>query len=177
MKRAVRRIFSGALGAAALSLVSPDTALACYLLAKPAESEWAAMIASQQADAWERSPLVYLAEVVEWDMTHSADEPLGHVRLKLAPLVVLKGEGAPQILTLAYPAMDGRCGRDFMDIASGAVAGDRFVVYATTASPASVEDIWTQIYGEIRDASAIGALADLGWLQPAPRPANQLGGN
>lgn len=150
-----------ALGIAAL----PTVASACRLTPMPIESERNAGIEQRQAQAWEASSLVYLAEVVEWRMTDTPGDGFGRVRLKLAPLMVLKGEASPQTLELDYPAMDSRCGRDFMDIESHALAGDRFVIYASTSQPSSDDDIWSQDWLEVRDPSAIRALANHGWVQ------------
>lgn len=155
--------------AAALALASlPGAASACRMPPPPTPAEREALIAQRQSAAWADAPLVYLAEVVEWGLS---DGPEGarQVNLKLAPLVVLKGDGIPATLSMSFPSPERRCGRDFLDIQDGgAGAGQRFVVYAQTAAPVSAEDIWTQIYGEVRDPAAIQALAGRGWLQDRP---------
>jgi hypothetical protein len=162
---------------AAAGLVAlPTAASACRLTAPPSAEERIAIITARQTDAWAASPLVYLAEVVEWDLTQDGPAGSSQENLKLAPLAVLKGEALPATLSLRFNATDRRCGRDFLDMhESYGGAGQRFIVYATTASPASADDIWTQIYGEVRDPEAIRAMARLGWSQPAPRFPYQIG--
>lgn len=151
---------------AALALAAlPAAASACRLTPPPTPAEREVMITEWQNAAWADAQLVYLAEVVEWSLSEGADG-LNQVNVGLAPLVVLKGEGPPATLSLSFDSLDQRCGRDFLDLEDGrAGSGQRFVVYSGTASPASAEDIWTQAYGEIRDPSAIQALAERGWLQ------------
>jgi hypothetical protein len=172
MKR-LTLVLSLVLSAAALT---PTAASACRLQPLPSLEERIAVITERQANAWAASPLVYLAEVVERGVTEDGPEGFSRTNVTLAPLVVLKGENLPARLSLDLPSAYRRCGRDFLDIEdSYAAPGDRVVVYATTASPGSMDDIWTQIYGEVRDPEAIRAMARSGWLQPAPRFPYQLG--
>lgn len=154
------------------ALMAPTAALACRMGPPPSPEAREATIKERQTEAWTASPLVYLAEVIEWDLTQDGPEGSSQVNVRLAPLIVLKGEDAPATLSLSFNSVDRRCGRDFLDMVDGdAGAGQRFVVYARTTMPTSMDDIWTQIYGEVRDPEAIRALAGRGWLQPAPRPA------
>lgn len=158
--------FNTAAFVVALGLVLlPTASWACRMPPLPTDGERAAGIERRQAEAWESSPLIYLAEVAEWSMRDTPDDGFGRVKLKLVPLLVLKGQGSPQVLELDYPAADRRCGRDFMDIEAHALAGDRFVIYAYSAQPSSGADIWSQAWLEVRDPSAIRALAEHGWTQ------------
>ena len=131
----------------------------------PTESQRIANIEQRQAEAWERSPLVYLAEVVERRRVEGAETGFGDSQLKILPLVVLKGEAQPEALMVTVGGADRRCGRDFLDIQENAHVGDRFVIYATTPQRASEDDIWSQAWLEVRDPAAIRALAERGWVQ------------
>ena len=151
---------------AGLMAALPGAASACRLGPLPTESQRIANIEQRQTEAWERSPLVYLAEVVERRRVEGAETPFGRDQLRLLALVVLKGEARPDALMVADAGgAIRRCGRDFLDIQEGAQVGDRFVIYATTPQPSSEADIWSQGWLEVRDPSAIRALAERGWLQ------------
>ena len=156
--------------AAALMTALPGVANACRLGPLPTESQRIANIERSQADAWERSPLVYLAEVVEQTRIDVAEMLFGQTRLRLVPLILLKGDTLPTDLVVTYAGMDDRCGRDFLDIQERAYVGNRFVIYATTPQSSSEHDVWSQAWLDVRDPSALRALAARGWVR------DQLGG-
>ena len=153
------------IAAAGLMTASPGVASACRLGPVPTESQRISSIEQRQAEAWERSPLVYLAEVVERRRVEGIETATDRDQLRLLPLIVLKGEAQPEALMVAATGMDRRCGRDFLDIQESALVGDRFVIYATTPQPSSEDDIWSQAWLEVRDPAAIRALAERGWVQ------------
>jgi hypothetical protein len=143
----------------------PGVANACRLGPLPTESQRIANIERSQVEAWERSPLVYLAEVVEQESLDGADPYFGQIRFRLVPLITLKGDLPATSLTVSYASVDRRCERDLLDMEGRAQVGDRFVIYAVTAQPSSENDIWSQAWLEVRDPSAIRALAERGWVQ------------
>lgn len=143
----------------------PGAANACRLGPVPTEAQRLASIEQRQSEAWERSPLVYLAEVVEQTHIDVAEMPFGQTRLRLVPLILLKGDALPTDLVVTYAGLDDRCGRDFLDIQESAQVGDRFVIYATPPQPSSEDNSWSQAWLEVRDRSAIRALAERGWVQ------------
>lgn len=153
------------IAAAGLMTALPGVASACRLVPVPTESQRIANIEQRQAEAWERSPLVYLAEVVERRRVEGAGTGFGDSQLKVLPLVVLKGEDQPEALMVTVGGADRRCGWDFLGIQDSALVGDRFVIYATTPRPSSEDDVWSQAWLEVRDPSAIRALAERGWVQ------------
>lgn len=156
--------------AAALMTALPGVASACRLGPIPTEAQRIANIEQRQSEAWERSPLVYLAEVVEQTRIDVAEMPFGQTRLRLVPLTLLKGDTLPTDLVVTYAGMDDRCGRDFLDIQERAYVGNRFVIYATTPQSSSEHDVWSQAWLDVRDPSALRALAARGWVR------DQLGG-
>lgn len=153
------------IAAAGLMTASPGVASACRVLAMPTESELIANIEQRQAEAWERSPLVYLAEVVEWRYVEGTPTLFGDHQVRLRPLVVLKGEASPEALMVTV--VRHQCVGPFHvpGIEARAWVGDRFVIYATTPQPSSEDDIWSQAWLEVRDPTAIRALAERGWVQ------------
>ncbi|MGV9008569.1 hypothetical protein [Brevundimonas sp.] len=153
------------IAAAGLMTALPGVAKACRLGPVPTESQRIATIEQRQTEAWERSLLVYLAEVVEETRIDVAEMPFGQTRLRLVPLILLKGDTLPTDLVITYAGMDDRCGRDFLDIQERAQVGDRFVIYAATLQPSSEDNTWSQAWLEVRDPQAIRALAEKGWVQ------------
>ena len=150
---------------AVLMTALPGVANACRLGPLPTESQRSASIEQRQSEAWERSPLVYLAEVVEQESLDAADPYFGRVRLSLVPLITLKGHAPASSLTVSYASVDRRCERDLLDMEGRAQIGDRFVIYATTPQPSSEDEVWSQAWLEVRDPSALRALAERGWVQ------------
>lgn len=150
---------------AGLMTALPGVANACRLGPLPTESQRSASIEQRQSEAWERSPLVYLAEVVEQESLDAADPYFGRVRLSLVPLITLKGHAPASSLTVSYASVDRRCEQDLLDMEGRAQIGDRFVIYATTPQPSSEDEVWSQAWLEVRDPSALRALAERGWVQ------------
>jgi hypothetical protein len=151
--------------AAVLALGMPGIAHACRLGPLPSDVQRVADIQQRQVEAWDRSPLVYLAAVTEVSPHLRDDLPFGNVRIALTAVAVLKGRERPGDFDVVYPELDRRCGRDFLDIAAGAQVDDLFLVYASTTEPDSADDIWSQAWVEVRDPVAIRAAAEHGWDQ------------
>lgn len=161
------------MAAASLMMALPGVANACRLGPLSSEAQRAADIQQRQAEAWERSPLVFLAAVTEVVSIPQSDQPFGRVQIALTSLVILKGDGRPGDFDVIYPGLDRRCGRDFFDLAEGAQIDDLFVVYASTPEPSSADDIWGQAWLDVRDPMAVRAASARGWDQAHGRPADK----
>ena len=151
--------------AALLAISMPGIANACRLGPLPSAEQRVADIQQRQVEAWNRSPLVYLAAVTEVSPLPQNDLVFGRVRLALTAVAILKGTERPGDFDVVYPGLDRRCGRDFLDIPQGAQVDDLFVIYASTTDPESADDIWSQAWVEVRDPIAIRAAAEHGWDQ------------
>lgn len=151
--------------AALFALCMPGIAHACRLGPLPSEAQRVADIQQRQVEAWDRSPLVYLAAVTEVSPLPENDLVSGRVRIALTAVAVLKGKERPSDFDVVYPGLDRRCGRDFLDIPQGAQVDDLFLIYASTTEPESADDIWSQAWVEVRDPVAIRVAAEHGWRQ------------
>ena len=151
--------------AALLAISMPGIANACRLGPLPSEAQRVADIQQRQVEAWDQSPLVYLAVVTEVSPLPQNDLVFGRVRIALTAVAVLKGKERPGDFDVVYPGLDQRCGRDFLDISQGAQVDDLFLIYASTTEPESADDIWSQAWVEVRDPVAVRVAADHGWDQ------------
>ncbi len=164
------------LAAAGLMTALPGVASACRLGPVPSEAQRAADIQQRQAEAWERSHLVFLAAVTEIGSIPQSDQPFGRVQFALTSVVVLKGDERPGDFDVVYSGLDQRCGRDFLDLVEGAQVDDLFVIYASTPEPSSADDIWSQGWQDLRDPIVVQAAFERGWRQDHGRRNGDLSG-
>lgn len=160
-----RNVMRVGLVAAVLAVSMPGLANACRLGPLPPDAQRASDIQQRQIEAWARSPLVYLAAVTEVTSIPKDGQFFGEVQIALTAVVVLKGDERPGDFDVIYPGLDRRCGRDFLDLESGAQVDDLFVIYASRSEPSSAEDIWSQAWRDVRDSTAIEAASAQGWKQ------------
>lgn len=154
------RLSIAAAALSALVLAAPTSALACRFPNMTPE-ERAVEVTTRQTEAWNDAALVYLAEVV----TYEVGPEDGWSSLGLAPLLVLKGDGTPERETVAVKVGHRECERDVFDIEEFASPGSRFVVYVGTGRGIASHDLYTQDLQQVRDPSALAALSGFGWMR------------
>lgn len=124
-------------------------------LAKTEAAKAAARMSALQADMWDKSDLVFVAQV-EREWTKSIPYVENARQVDLMPLFSLKGQAGPWQFSVGITGMTS-CGPTGVSAAYGGV-GDQYVVFARGDTPTSESVLLTLKPRELVEPRALAAL-------------------